>query len=69
MLKDSEVISRIKRLETRLDEVEKKVESPEWVKKQFGTMGGRATSEAKQRAARENGKKGWPLPKKVAGHD
>ena len=69
MVKDTEVISRLKTVEAKVEELAEKVNSPEWVKKQFAALGGKAKSEAKQRAARENGKKGWPLPQKGGNHD
>lgn len=55
---------RVEQLEQKFVELEKKVESPEYAKRQFAALGGRAKSEAKARASRENGKKGWPLPAK-----
>lgn len=54
---------RVDKLEVAVSELGKKVEDPAWVKQQFASLGGKSKSEAKARAARENGKKGWPLPK------
>lgn len=63
----TQVMERLNALETDVNDLKEKVDNPERIKKQFAALGGRAKSEAKQRAARENGKKGWPLPQKAGG--
>ena len=60
-----QVMKRLDALETDVSDLKDKIDNPDRIKKQFAALGGKAKSEAKQRAARENGKKGWPLPQKA----
>ena len=58
------ILQRLSVLESEVSELKKLVNDPSWVKSRFAALGGKSTSEAKRRASRENGKKGWPLPQK-----
>ena len=64
-----QVMKRLTVLEADVTDLKERIDNPERIKKQFAALGGKAKSEAKQRAARENGKKGWPLPQKGGDHD
>jgi len=63
--KTTELAGRVANLEQEVAKLNQAVNDPAWAKKRFASLGGSVKSEAKARAARENGKKGWPLPKKA----